>query len=74
MKRVIVTGGAGFIGSAFVWKLNQERIDDILIVDDLKDSEKWRNLAGLRFSDEIDLSGLRPLTPVSYTHLTLPTN
>jgi len=51
MKRVIVTGGAGFIGSAFVWKLNQERIDDILIVDDLKDSEKWRNLAGLRFSD-----------------------
>ncbi|RZB33096.1 MAG: ADP-L-glycero-D-manno-heptose 6-epimerase [Desulfobacteraceae bacterium Eth-SRB2] len=51
MKRVIVTGGAGFIGSAFVWKLNQEGIDDILIVDDLKDSEKWQNLAGLRYSD-----------------------
>jgi ADP-L-glycero-D-manno-heptose 6-epimerase len=51
MKRVIVTGGAGFIGSAFVWKLNQEGIYDILIVDDLKDSEKWKNLSGLRFSD-----------------------
>jgi ADP-L-glycero-D-manno-heptose 6-epimerase len=38
MKKVIVTGGVGFIGSAFVWKLNQEGIDDILIVDDLKDS------------------------------------
>jgi ADP-L-glycero-D-manno-heptose 6-epimerase len=31
MKRVIVTGGAGFIGSVFVWKLNREGIDDILI-------------------------------------------
>ena len=31
----IVTGGAGFIGNAFVWKLNQEGIDDILIVDSL---------------------------------------
>jgi ADP-L-glycero-D-manno-heptose 6-epimerase len=51
MRRVIVTGGAGFIGSAFVWKLNREGIDDILIVDDLKDSEKWKNLTGLRFSD-----------------------
>lgn len=51
MKRVIVTGGAGFIGSVFMWKLNREGIDDILIVDELKDSEKWKNLAGLRFSD-----------------------
>lgn len=51
MKPFIVTGGAGFIGSAFVWKLNQEGIDDILIVDDLKDSEKWKNLAGLRYDD-----------------------
>ena len=35
MKKVIVTGGAGFIGSAFVWKLNLEGIDNILVVDDL---------------------------------------
>jgi ADP-L-glycero-D-manno-heptose 6-epimerase len=53
MKKVIVTGGAGFIGSAFVWKLNHEGIDDILIVDHLGDSEKWKNLGGLRFSDYV---------------------
>ena len=42
-------GGAGFIGSAFVWKLNQEGIDDIIIVDRLGTSEKWKNLVNLRF-------------------------
>jgi len=47
----IVTGGAGFIGSAFVHKLNQEGIDDIIIVDELGDSEKWKNLIGLKFKD-----------------------
>ncbi len=47
----IVTGGAGFIGSAMVWKLNQEGIDDVWIVDDLENGVKWRNLPGLRFSE-----------------------
>ena len=37
----IVTGGAGFIGSAFVWKLNQVGISDIIIVDHLDEGEKW---------------------------------
>lgn len=46
----IVTGGAGFIGSAFVWKLNQEGIDNILIVDDLGETEKWKNLVNLRYA------------------------
>jgi len=46
---IIVTGGAGFIGSAFVWKLNQESIDDILIVDRLGKTDKWKNLVNLRF-------------------------
>ena len=45
---IIVTGGAGFIGSAFVWKLNQEGIDDILIVDRLGKTDKWKNLVNLR--------------------------
>lgn len=47
----IVTGGAGFIGSAMVWKLNQMGIDDILVVDNLSTSEKWNNLVGLRYED-----------------------
>jgi ADP-L-glycero-D-manno-heptose 6-epimerase len=48
---IIVTGGAGFIGSAFVWKLNQEGIGDVVIVDRLGDTEKWQNLVGLRYRD-----------------------
>ncbi len=47
----IVTGGAGFIGSAMVWQLNQMGIKDILIVDNLSTSEKWNNLVGLRYED-----------------------
>lgn len=46
---IIVTGGAGFIGSAFVWKLNQEDIDNIIIVDQLGTDDKWKNLVNLRF-------------------------
>lgn len=51
MDRVIVTGGAGFIGSAFVWQLNRQGIDNILIVDNLNTSAKWKNLIGLHYSD-----------------------
>jgi len=47
----IVTGGAGFIGSAMVWKLNTMGIDDILVVDNLSTSEKWNNLVGLKYQD-----------------------
>ncbi len=50
----IVTGGAGFIGSALVWKLNQEGITDILIVDRLGSDEKWKNLCKLRFNDYLE--------------------
>jgi ADP-L-glycero-D-manno-heptose 6-epimerase len=50
---IVVTGGAGFIGSAFIWKLNQEGIDDIVIVDHLGASDKWKNLVNLRFADYI---------------------
>ena len=47
----IVTGGAGFIGSAMVWKLNQMGVTDILVVDNLSTSEKWKNLVNLRYED-----------------------
>ena len=47
----IVTGGAGLIGSAMIWRLNREGIRDILAVDHLATSEKWRNLVPLRFAD-----------------------
>ena len=48
---IVVTGGAGFIGSAFVWRLNLEGIDNIVIVDRLGTEEKWKNLVNRRFAD-----------------------
>ncbi|MEW5694294.1 MAG: ADP-glyceromanno-heptose 6-epimerase, partial [Candidatus Hydrogenedentota bacterium] len=51
---IIVTGGAGFIGSAVCWGLNKRGIDNILIVDSLGDDDKWKNIRGLKFSDYIE--------------------
>lgn len=50
----IVTGGAGFIGSALLWKLNQQGRNDILVVDRLGTSEKWKNLRHHRFIDYVE--------------------
>lgn len=47
----IITGGAGFIGSALLWQLNRLGIEDILIVDNLGTGEKWRNLVKGRYLD-----------------------
>jgi ADP-L-glycero-D-manno-heptose 6-epimerase len=52
--KLIVTGGAGFIGSCLLWKLNQKGISDILVVDHLGDSLKWRNILGKDFKDYIE--------------------
>ena len=56
--KAIVTGGAGFIGSAVVWQLNQMGIDDILIADRMDETDKWRNLAPLKFADYVDADDL----------------
>ena len=53
---IVVTGGAGFIGSAFIAKLNAEGIDDIIVVDDLAASEKWKNLVKRRYIDYLHKS------------------
>ena len=46
--KIIVTGGAGFIGSAVVWRLNERGVDDILIADVMDETDKWNNPAGNR--------------------------
>jgi len=50
---IILTGGAGFIGSCFLWKLNEKGINDIIIVDDLDKPGKCQNLEGKSYSDYI---------------------
>lgn len=59
-SRVLVTGGAGFIGSALVWALNQHGVEEIVVVDRLGSDEKWRNLAPLRIEDYIEADDLFP--------------
>ena len=48
---IILTGGAGFIGSTFTMELNNLGINDILWIDNLKFTEKWKNLINLNLTD-----------------------
>ena len=49
----IVTGGAGFIGSAMLWRLNRAGITDIMVVDNLGSSDKWKNLVNRRYASYV---------------------
>ncbi|UVO08235.1 ADP-glyceromanno-heptose 6-epimerase [Pectobacterium polonicum] len=51
---IIVTGGAGFIGSNIVKSLNDIGYRDILVVDNLKDGTKFANLVDLDIADYVD--------------------
>jgi len=48
---ILLTGGAGFIGSCFLKLLNDNGINDVLVVDHLSTTEKWKNLVGKKFKD-----------------------
>lgn len=52
--RILVTGGAGFIGSALIWELNQRGHRNILVADMLREDNKWKHLVPLQFADYIE--------------------
>ena len=57
----IVTGAAGLIGSSVIWGLNRRGVGDILAVDHLGSSEKWRNLRALEYADYMEKEEFRDL-------------
>lgn len=55
---ILVTGAAGFIGSACACTLNRKGHDDLLLCDAMGSKEKWKNIMGLRFKEFIDRTNL----------------
>lgn len=69
---IIVTGGAGFIGSAIIAALNNRGITDILVVDQMDSNkttvEKWKNLRNLSFVDYIEKDDLAKMVTENKFH------
>lgn len=57
---IVITGGAGMIGSMIAWQLNQEGRDDLLIVDRQKHPDQWQNLCHRRYEEYLDKEELLP--------------
>ncbi len=55
---IVLTGAAGFIGTNVLITLNVQGIDDILVVDNIATTHKWKNLVGRSFRQYVNKSGL----------------
>lgn len=55
---IVVTGGAGFIGSGLIRYLNDQGFNNLVVVDELGNDERWKNLVGKKFIDCISKNDL----------------
>jgi ADP-L-glycero-D-manno-heptose 6-epimerase len=51
---IVITGGAGMIGSMIAWQLNQQGRDDLVIVDRQTHADQWQNLCHRRYAEYLD--------------------
>jgi ADP-L-glycero-D-manno-heptose 6-epimerase len=56
---IVITGGAGMIGSMIAWQLNQQGRDDLVIVDRQKHADQWQNLCHRRYAEYLDKDELK---------------
>lgn len=61
--KIVVTGAAGFIGSCVVRMLNDAGCDDIIVVDNIASTEKWRNLVNKRYLEYYNKADFLPELP-----------
>ncbi len=59
--KILITGAAGLIGSAVVRELNHRGYDQLILVDHLGDSEKWKNLRSLRYLQYLEKENFRAI-------------
>lgn len=57
---ILITGGAGMIGSMIAWQLNQNGRDDLVIVDRQNHADQWQNLCHRRYAQYLDKTELMP--------------
>ena len=66
---IVVTGGAGFIGSNLIAALNLRGRRDVILVDDLSDTAKIQNISDLTMTDYIDKDHFQKIANVSASYI-----